>query len=157
MKFTLMLVGRTVDPALSALLQDYVQRVTHYAPFTAEIIPDLRATRHLTQDQQRHEEGKQILSRLLPNDHLILLDEHGKMRTSTEFAAWMQKQLNHSAKRTVFLIGGAYGFSPEIRQRANASMSLSPMTFPHQLVRVIFAEQLYRAFTILHNQPYHHE
>ncbi len=156
MKIILLLVGKTTDKHCAALIDDYTSRLTHYAPFETVVIPALRNTRTLSEEQQKQAEGESLLRQLLPSDHVVLLDERGRQLPSTEFARWMQQRQNASPRRLVFVIGGPYGFSPAVMQRADSLLSLSSMTFSHQLVRVIFLEQLYRAFTILHGQPYHH-
>lgn len=156
MKTELILIGKTTDAHLAAGIDEYLRRIKHHAPFELTIIPDLKNTRSLSENQQKKLEGELILNRLNTSDTVVLLDEHGTEHRSVEFAKWLiQKQ--HAAKRLVFVIGGPYGFSEEVRRRANEKISLSKMTFSHQLVRLIFMEQLYRANTIIKNEPYHHE
>lgn len=157
MKIVLIQVGKTTNPHIVSLIDDYVARLKHYASFEIQTIPELRNTKNLNEQQQKEAEGMLILKQLLPSDHLVLLDEHGKMQRSLEFADWMRRKQNTLSKRLVFLIGGPYGFSSGVYERANELFSLSAMTFSHQMVRLIFVEQLYRAFTILHGEPYHHE
>ena len=157
MKLLLLLVGRTANSHIAALIDDYAARLKHYTSFDINVIPELRNTKSLTPDQQKQAEGQLILKQLQPADYLVLLDEHGKSFRSTEFAQWLQRKQNTVTRRLVFLIGGPYGFSPQVYARADEQLSLSPMTFSHQMVRLIFTEQLYRAFTILNNEPYHHE
>ncbi len=157
MKTLLLLVGRTANPHLAVLIDDYAARLKHYTTFETITIPELRNTKSLTPDQQKQAEGQLILRQLQPADHLVLLDERGLTLRSTQFAQWLQRKHNTTTRRLVFLIGGPYGFSPQVYARANDQLSLSPMTFSHQMVRLIFTEQLYRAFTILNNEPYHHE
>ncbi|MGI6219501.1 MAG: 23S rRNA (pseudouridine(1915)-N(3))-methyltransferase RlmH [Bacteroidaceae bacterium] len=157
MRIILLVVGKTTEKHFIEGLKDYADRLGHYTDFRIEVIPELRNTKSLSEDVQKEEEGKLILKSLQPGDDLILLDERGKEMRSLEFAEWLQTRFNRAPRRLVFLIGGPYGFSPQVREKANAALSLSRMTFSHQMIRLIFAEQLYRAFTILHNQPYHHE
>ncbi|MBR5470181.1 MAG: 23S rRNA (pseudouridine(1915)-N(3))-methyltransferase RlmH [Paludibacteraceae bacterium] len=157
MKIILILVGKTASSPLNEMLKDYEGRLKHYAPFQIEIIPDLRNTKNLSENEIKEKEGDLILKTLQSSDTVVLLDDKGAHFKSLEFASWLERKQNNVAKRLVFIIGGAYGFSKAIYNRANEKLSLSKMTFSHQLVRVIFAEQLYRAFTILNNEPYHHE
>ncbi|MBR3442996.1 MAG: 23S rRNA (pseudouridine(1915)-N(3))-methyltransferase RlmH [Bacteroidaceae bacterium] len=157
MKTTLILVGKTTNPHVVALIDDYIGRLKHYTTFELLTIPELRNTKNLTPQQQKQAEGEQILRQLQPSDHVVLLDEHGKQLRSVELAAWMERRQNAASHRLVFVIGGPYGFSPEVYARANEQLSLSAMTFSHQMVRLIFVEQLYRAHTILRGEPYHHE
>ena len=138
------------------MVADYVKRLKHYLPFEMEVIPDLKNNKNLSEIQQKEAEGKLILSRLALSDYVVLLDEKGKSFSSVGFSDWMQKQLLAGRKNLIFLIGGPYGFSEEIYRRAQSNISLSEMTFSHQMVRLIFIEQLYRACTILKNEPYHH-
>lgn len=156
MTIELLLVGKTNQPWLVAGMREYEQRLKHYVRFNSTVIPELKNARNLTDDQIREKEGELILSRLGPSDRLVLLDEHGKQFSSTGMAEWLQKNMNRGWKRMVFVVGGAYGFSEKVYARAEEKLSLSPMTFSHQMVRVIFTEQLYRAFTILKGEPYHH-
>lgn len=156
MKTELILVGKTVNKHFIACINDYVERIGHYMPFTITTIPELKNTKALTVEQQKEKEGEMILQKLQPSDTVVLLDEHGKQLRSIELADWIQKKQN-SARRLVFIIGGPYGFSPAVYQRANEKLSLSAMTFSHQMVRLIFTEQLYRACTIIKGEPYHHE
>ena len=156
MKTTLLLVGKTTDKHISALIDDYSSRITHYMPFDIQIIPDLKNTKSLSFAQQKEREGELILRQIQDSDHVVLLDEHGTERRSIEFASWLERK-SHVARRLVFVIGGAYGFSPGVYQRANEQISLSRMTFSHQMVRMIVVEQIYRACTIIKGEPYHHE
>ena len=149
MKFTLLVVGRTVEKHYITAINDYVERTKHYVSFDMEVIPELKNTKSLSMEQQKEKEGEAILKALQPGDVVVLLDEHGKEFRSIEFANWN--------KRLVFIIGGPYGFSPSVYQAAQEKISLSKMTFSHQMIRLIFVEQLYRAMTILNNGPYHHE
>lgn len=156
MKLTLLVVGKTTDPHIQALLQDYQKRLVHYLPFSLLVIPELRNTKSLTPDQQKLAEGELILRAITPSTDLVLLDEHGKEHRSIEFAQYMQKKMA-SGRDLTFVVGGPYGFSPAVYQRANGQISLSKMTFSHQMVRLFFLEQIYRAMTILRGEPYHHE
>ncbi len=156
MKTALILVGKTNDTHLQAIINDYAERITHYMPFEIIVIPELKNTKSLSEEQQKVREGEQIMKQLTAQDTVILLDERGKQYRSLEFAKWIEKQ-QLTARRLVFVIGGPYGFSPAIYDRANGKISLSMMTFSHQLVRTIFTEQLYRACTIIKGEPYHHE
>ena len=156
MKTELILVGRTVNKEFSKIIDDYRERIVHYMPFSITIIPELKNTKSLSEEQQKTAEGELILKQLQPSDSVILLDEHGREPRSIELASWLEKK-QASARRLVFVIGGAYGFSSAVYERANDKVSLSRMTFSHQMVRLFFAEQIYRAMTILNNEPYHHE
>ena len=156
MKLTLLVVGKTTDPHIQALLQDYQKRLVHYLPFSLLVIPELRNTKSLTPDQQKLAEGELILRAITPSTDLVLLDEHGKEHRSIEFAQYMQKKMA-SGRDLTFVVGGPYGFSQAVYQRANGQISLSKMTFSHQMVRLFFLEQIYRAMTILRGEPYHHE
>lgn len=157
MNMTLLAVGRTEVSWVREGLELYTSRLRHYAPFKVEEIPHLKGTAALTEQSVKEKEGEIILSKVRPSDFLILLDEHGKEYRSVEFAKYMEQLMSRTSQDLVFVIGGAYGFSQAVYDRANAKISLSKMTFSHQMVRVIFAEQLYRAFTILKGEPYHHE
>ena len=157
MKITLLVVGKTTDPRLIALTDEYCARLKHYVPFSVTEIPELKKVSALTQQQIKEKEGELILRQVGQGDTLILLDEHGREFRSLEFAAFMEKQLAAGGRNLIFTIGGAYGFSDAVYARAQGKISLSKMTFSHQMVRTIFAEQLYRAFTILKGEPYHHE
>ena len=157
MKTTLMMVGRTTDKHFVSLINDYVERIKHYLTFDVVVIPDLKNNRNLTEDIQKEKEGEMILKALQPGDYIVLLDEGGKEMRSVEFASFMKQKMNTLNRRLVFIIGGPYGFSEKIYQAATEKMSLSRMTFSHQMVRLIFVEQLYRAMSILAGSPYHHE
>ena len=156
MKITLLVVGKTTDTHIELLIQEYQKRLTHYIPFALQIIPELKNTKSLTPEQQKQAEGELILRAITPNTDLVLLDEHGKEFRSIEFADYVQKRMS-SGRDVVFVVGGPYGFSEGVYQRANGKISLSKMTFSHQMVRLFFVEQLYRAMTILRGEPYHHE
>ena len=156
MKTLLILVGKTTDKHFQAGISDYAERISHYMPFDIVTIPELRNTKSLSEDQQKTAEGELILKQIQVSDTVVLLDEHGKEQRSIDFARWLS-QKQQTARRLVFVIGGPYGFSPEVYARANEKLSLSQMTFSHQMVRLIFTEQLYRACTIIKGEPYHHE
>lgn len=157
MKTVLLMVGKTVDKHLVALMEDYVERTKHYVTFDVEVIPDLKSTKNLSEEVQKEKEGELILKALQPGDYVVLLDEGGKEMRSIEFAQYLRHKMNTLSKRLVFVIGGPYGFSQKVYQAATEKMSLSRMTFSHQMVRLIFVEQLYRAMSILAGSPYHHE
>lgn len=157
MKVTLLVVGRTVEKHYITAIDDYTERTKHFIPFDMEVIPELKNTKSLTMEQQKEKEGDLILKALQPGDVVVLLDEFGKEFRSVDFANWIEKKMLNVNKRLVFVIGGPYGFSQKIYQAAHEKISLSKMTFSHQMVRLIFVEQLYRAMTILNGGPYHHE
>ena len=157
MKITLLTVGKTDRDWVRRGLDIYVSRLRHYIPFVLNEIPELKNVSALTKEQIKAREGELILKNVRPTDDLILLDEHGKEYSSTELSRVIQDKISYVGKDIVFVIGGAYGFSDAVYQRANSKLSLSKMTFSHQMVRAIFAEQLYRAFTIIKGEPYHHE
>lgn len=157
MKITLLTVGKTDLKWVRDGLDIYISRLGHYIPFTIKEIPELRNVSSLSREQIRSKEGELILKNVRPDDHVILLDEHGHEYRSVEWAKALEEKILQTTKDIVFVIGGAYGFSEQVRRRSNSMMSLSKMTFSHQMVRVIFAEQLYRAFTIMKGEPYHHE
>ena len=157
MKITLLTVGKTDRDWVRQGLDIYVSRLKHYIPFSMVEIPELKNVSALSKDQIKAKEGELILKNIRPTDDLILLDEHGKEYTSVELAKVIQEKISYTGKDMVFVIGGAYGFSPEVYSRANSKISLSRMTFSHQMIRLIFVEQIYRAMTILNNEPYHHE
>ena len=156
MKTELLLVGKTVNKHFIAGINDYVERTNHYMPFNITVIPELKNTKALTEEQQKEREGDLILQKLQSSDTVVLLDEHGKELRSIEFADWLQRKQN-TTRRLIFIIGGPYGFSKAVYERANERLSLSKMTFSHQMVRLIFCEQIYRACTIIKGEPYHHE
>jgi 23S rRNA (pseudouridine1915-N3)-methyltransferase len=157
MKITLLLVGKTDDSTIGQLVDDYTKRLNHYVSFNQQALPDLKKTKHLTQEQQKQQEGNLLMAQIAPADYVILLDEKGKQYSSIRFSEFIQKQLNSGVKHVVFVVGGPFGFSDLLYERSNALLSLSPMTFSHQMVRLFFTEQLYRAFTILKGEPYHHQ
>ena len=152
----LLAIGKTDSEELQALINDYSKRLGFYVKFELEIIPDLKRAKNLNEEQQKQKEGELILSKLKSTDVLILLDENGKQFGSVEFSNYLQKHMNSGIKQLVFVIGGPYGFSEDVHKKSNGKLSLSKMTFSHQMVRVFFIEQLYRGFTILRNEPYHH-
>ena len=156
MKTELILVGKTNNKHFQAGIDDYVGRIGHYMPFSVTVIPELKNTKAMTEEQQKEREGEQIMKLVQPSDTLVLLDEHGKELRSVEFAAWMEKK-QQAVRRLVFCIGGPYGFAPAVYDRADEKLSLSKITFSHQMVRLIFTEAVYRACTIMKGEPYHHE
>ncbi len=156
MKITLIAIGKTDDKNLEVLIEDYTNRLKHYVPFAIDIIPDIKNTKNLNETWKKQLEGQEILKRITLVDTLILLDEKGKSYSSVSFSEYLQKKMNSGLKNLVFVIGGPYGFSEEIYDRANGKIALSQMTFSHQMVRLFIIEQLYRGFTILRNEPYHH-
>ena len=157
MNCELIVVGKTDMREVESLVDMYTKRINHYIRFAITTIADVRNTRKLSAAEQKRLEGEAILRQITESDHVALLDEHGAELRSIEFADLMQRRMSSGVKRLVFVIGGPYGFSEAVYQRANSKLSLSKMTFSHQIVRVLFTEQLYRAFTILRNEPYHHE
>ena len=157
MKIALLTVGKTDRDWVRQGLDIYVSRLKHYIPFSITEIPELKNVSALSRDQIKTREGELILKNVRPTDDVILLDERGKELSSMEFAKILQDKISYVGKDMVFVIGGAYGFSDAVYQRSNSRISLSRMTFSHQMVRAIFAEQLYRAFTIIKGEPYHHE
>src|SRR5690554_4081392 len=156
MKITLIVIGKTDNKNLISLMQDYSKRLGHYIQFEMNVIPDIKNAKNLSETLQKKAEGDEILKRITFSETLILLDEKAKSYSSEKFSEFLQKKMNSGLKNLVFVIGGPYGFSDEIYDRANGKISLSSMTFSHQMVRLFFIEQLYRAFTILRNEPYHH-
>lgn len=157
MKVKLIITGKTSHDYLKIGISEYQNRLIHYLPFEIITIADLKNTKKLPEDQQRVREGEQILNHLQKTDYVVLLDENGKDFSSVFFAKWIEKQIIIGLKNLVFVIGGAYGFSKPVYERCNLKMALSKMTFSHQMVRLIFIEQLYRAMTILKGEPYHHQ
>ena len=157
MKITLLTVGKTDKDWVKQGLDIYVSRLKHYIPFVMTEIPELKNVSSLSTEQIKTKEGELILKNVKPNDDVILLDERGKQYTSVELAKVLQDKISYIGKDITFVIGGAYGFSQEVYSRANSKISLSKMTFSHQMVRAIVAEQIYRAFTIIRGKPYHHE
>ena len=157
MNIKLLTIGKTDNQALQSLIDDYTKRLSFYIKFDLEIIPDIKNVKNLSESQQKEKEGELILAKLTATDQLILLDEKGTTFSSVGFSDYLQKKMNSGAKTLVFVIGGPYGFSDEVYQKAQGKISLSLMTFSHQMVRLFFIEQLYRGFTILRNEPYHHQ
>lgn len=156
MKTLLILIGKTTSKVFNTGINDYVERISHYMPFDIITIPELKNTKSITEEQQKEKEGELILKHIQPGDTLVLLDEHGKELRSIELANWLERK-QQTCRRLVFVIGGPYGFSKEVYDKANEKISLSKMTFSHQMVRLIFTEQIYRACTIIKGEPYHHE
>ena len=157
MQIKLLVLGKTDNKAIQELIQDYSARLGHYIRFELEVIPDLKQSKSLSETLQKEREGELILKKLLPADDLILLDERGKSYSSLEFADFLQKKMNSGLKQLVFVVGGPYGFAEAVYARANGKISLSKMTLSHQMIRPFLIEQVYRAMTILRNEPYHHE
>lgn len=157
MKICLIVIGKSDEEYLQKGLGIFLKRIPHYIVFEMKIIADIKNSKNLSEEQQKEKEGELILQQIISSDELILLDEHGLDASSIEFARFLEKRMLSGIKRLVFLIGGPYGFSENVYSRANGKISLSKMTFSHQMVRLIFVEQLYRAFTILKGEPYHHQ
>lgn len=157
MNIKLLAIGKTDSKELQSLIEQYSKRVQFYIKFDLEILPDIKMAKNLSENQQKQKEGELILSKISNSDPLILLDENGKNYSSVAFSDFLQKKMNSGIKTLYFVIGGPYGFSEEVYQRANGKVSLSLMTFSHQMVRLFVVEQIYRAFTILQNEPYHHQ
>ncbi|MCM1028452.1 MAG: 23S rRNA (pseudouridine(1915)-N(3))-methyltransferase RlmH [Pseudoflavonifractor sp.] len=158
MKISLLTVGRTTDSAIARAIEHYALRAKRYIDFEITSVADVKASRAMTEERQKELEGQSLLGALKPGDYVWLLDEHGHEYTSRELAAELQRKMAAGlTKRIVFIVGGPYGFSPEVKQRADAHLSLSRLTFPHELVRLFFTEQIYRAMTILRGEPYHHD
>jgi 23S rRNA (pseudouridine1915-N3)-methyltransferase len=157
MNIRLLAIGKTDNKALQSLIDDYTKRLSFYIKFELEVIPDIKNAKNLSESQQKEKEGELILSRISATDQLILLDENGKMFSSVGFSEELQKKMNAGIKTLVFVIGGPYGFSGALYAKSQGKISLSQMTFSHQMVRLFFIEQLYRGFTILRNEPYHHQ
>ncbi len=157
MKIVLAVVGKTTNGYLRQGIDEYTSRLSHYIPFSIEYIDDVKNTRNLSEQQQKAAEGKSILAMLDKGDYVVLLDEHGKELTSVQFSKYIEKRMASGARRMVLVVGGPYGFSQDVYDRANELLSLSKMTFPHEMIRLIFTEQLYRAMTIINHEPYHHE
>lgn len=157
MNIRLLAIGKTDNKALQTLIDDYTKRLSFYVKFDMDIIPDIKNVKNLSEAQQKEKEGELILSKITPTDHLILLDENGKTFNSVGFSDFLQKKMNAGIKTLVFVIGGPYGFSETVYQKSQGKVSLSEMTFSHQMVRLFVIEQIYRGFTILKNEPYHHQ
>ena len=157
MNIKLIAIGKTDNKNLQSLIDDYIKRLSFYIKFDLDIIADIKNVKNLSESQQKEKEGEIILSKITPTDQLILLDENGKTFSSMAFSEELQKKMNSGIKTLVFVIGGPYGFSEDVYKKAFGKISLSQMTFSHQMVRLFFIEQLYRGFTILKNEPYHHQ
>ena len=157
MNIKLIAIGKTDDKQLITLIERYQNRLKHYVKFSFDIIPDIKNVKNLSEKQQKEKEGELILKKLSPTDFLVLLDENGKQFTSLEFSTYLQKKMNSGIKQIVFVIGGPYGFSETVYQKAQGKISFSKMTFSHQMIRLFVVEQIYRGFTILKNEPYHHQ
>lgn len=157
MNIRLIAIGKTDNKDLQSLINDYTKRLSFYVKFDLEIIPDIKNVKNLSEAQQKEKEGELILAKIGPTDQLILLDENGKTFSSIGFSDYLQKKMNAGIKTLVFVIGGPYGFSETVYQKAQGKVSLSEMTFSHQMVRLFVIEQMYRGFTILKNEPYHHQ
>lgn len=157
MTIRLLTIGKTDSKQLEELITIYEKRLSHYVKFEFDIIPDIKNSKNLSEQQQKQKEGELILKKITSSDFLIVLDENGKQFSSVEFSNLLQKRMNSGIKNLVFVIGGPYGFSNDVYLRANSKISLSKMTFSHQMVRLFVVEQIYRAFTILKNEPYHHD
>lgn len=157
MKVSLTVVGKTTDKHFQVSIDEYVMRIWHYVPFSIDVIPELKGTKNLSEKEQKEKEGELILKSFQPGDYVVLLDEHGKERRSIEFAQWIEKKMAAGPKRLVFVVGGPYGFSQAVYDAAQEKVSLSQMTLSHQMIRLLFVEQVYRAMTILNGEPYHHE
>lgn len=157
MKIVLLVIGKTDARYFADAITEYQKRLEHYIPFEIVVIPDIKNTKNLSESKQKIKEGELILKNYQAGDHIVLLDEKGNDYTSLKFAEFIEKKSHNVSKRLVFVIGGPYGFSQSVYDKANEKLTLSRMTFSHQMVRLIFLEQLYRAMTILNNEPYHHE
>ncbi|WP_291864365.1 23S rRNA (pseudouridine(1915)-N(3))-methyltransferase RlmH [Maribacter sp.] len=157
MTIKLIAIGKTDSKQLQELITIYTKRLQHYIKFDLDVIPDIKNVKNLSEKQQKEKEGELILKKIVPTDVLVLLDENGKQFSSIDFSLYLQKRMNAGNKQLVFVIGGPYGFSDSVYQKANDKISLSKMTFSHQMVRLFIVEQIYRGFTILKNEPYHHK
>ena len=157
MKIKLLVIGKTDNKDIQKLIDEYTKRLKHYIGFELEVIPDIKNVKKLSTEQQKTKEGELILSKISTSDKMVILDERGKSYSSMDFSKYIQKEMNSGLKQLVFVVGGPYGFSQEVYKKALGKISLSQMTFSHQMIRLFFTEQIYRAFTILRNEPYHHE
>lgn len=157
MNIDLITVGKTDSSAVAEIVAEYSKRISRYAKFSVIMLPDVKKSGKMAESTQKKAEGEMLMKQFAADDFVVLLDDKGAQYGSVQFAHWLQKRMNSGVRRLCFVVGGPYGFSKEVYARANDSVSLSPMTFSHQIVRAIFAEQLYRAFSILNNEPYHHE
>lgn len=157
MEIQLLVIGKNSSSPLETATKVYLDRLRHYVPYAIRVLPDIKNTKSLSEAQQKEAEGRVFLSSLQPSDFVVLLDERGKEYTSMEFSAYLSGRMASGLKRLIFVVGGPYGFSPDVYARANGKISLSKMTFSHEMIRLFFTEQVYRAMTILRNEPYHHE
>ena len=157
MEITLIVIGKTNAKYLIEGLDEYTRRLKHYITYNINILPDIKNTKNLTEEQQKETEGKLILNALKPGDFLVLLDERGKEFSSMQFSDYLQRKMNSVLRRLVFVVGGPYGFSKDVYNKADEKLSLSKMTFSHEMIRLFFTEQIYRAMTIIRGEPYHHE
>ena len=157
MEISLIVIGKTNARYLQEGIEEYIKRLKHYIPYSITVLPDIKNTKKLTEEQQKEAEGKLMLNALKPGDCLVLLDERGKEFTSVAFADYLQRKMNAGLRRLVFVIGGPYGFSQSVYDRADEKISLSKMTFSHEMIRLFFTEQIYRAMTIQRGEPYHHQ
>lgn len=157
MKISLVVIGKTNGKFLIDGINEYTKRLSFYIPFNIVYLPDIKNNKKLSFEQQKTQEGVILLGEIDKSDYVVLLDEHGKEFTSIEFSRYIEKKMTTVTKRLVFVVGGPYGFSNDVKERANEKISLSKMTFSHEMIRLIFTEQLYRAMTIINNEPYHHE
>lgn len=157
MEIALIVIGKTNTKYLVEGIEEYLKRLRHYIPYSIQILPDIKNTKKLTSDQQKDAEAKIILESLKAGDYVVLLDERGKEFTSMQFSEYLQRKINSGLRRLVFIIGGPYGFSKEVYNQADEKISMSQMTFSHEMIRLFFTEQVYRAMTIIRGEPYHHE
>ena len=157
MKIQLIVIGKTNQDFVEKGMREFFNRLQHYLPFEIKVIPDIKNAKNLSFEQQKEKEGELILKSIKQTDYIVLLDEHGKEFTSLQFAEYLEKKTHAISKNLIFVIGGSYGFSDKVKELAKEKISLSKMTFSHQLIRLIFVEQVYRAMTILNNEPYHHQ
>ena len=157
MEISLIVIGKTNARYLQEGIDEYIKRLKHYIPYSITVLPDIKNTKKLTEEQQKEAEGKLMLDALKPGDCIVLLDERGKEFTSVAFADYLQRKMNAGLRRLVFVIGGPYGFSQSVYDRADEKISLSKMTFSHEMIRLFFTEQVYRAMTIQRGEPYHHQ
>ena len=157
MNIDLLVVGKTDSAEIQSLVATYLKRLNFYTRVTLVTLPDQKNTRNISAESQKRQEGELLMRQFADGEYVVLLDEKGAEMRSVEFSMWLQKRMNSGVRRLCFVIGGPYGFSKTVYDRADESISLSRMTFSHQIIRAIFAEQLYRAFTIIRNEPYHHE
>lgn len=157
MEIALIVIGKTNTKYLVEGIDEYIKRLRHYISYSIQILPDIKNTKKLTSDQQKDAEGKIMLESLKVGDYVVLLDEKGKEFTSIQFSDYLQRKMNSGLRRLVFIIGGPYGFSQDVYNRADEKISMSQMTFSHEMIRLFFTEQVYRAMTIIRGEPYHHE